>query len=107
MTPHTIRLHGHWKLSEPEPGRTRHERPFGAPTLSTDEQVWLVGPGLAAQGSVMLNGQLLAFIAANEPFRIVLPQLHLRNLLQFDLHTSDLMPDLHLEIVDSEANGAT
>jgi hypothetical protein len=70
-------LTDHWTASDLVAGHVRWSRRFGSPrTLDPGETVWLIGTA-PRPGTIRVNGQHVASIAAGERFKI-----EIRSLLQ-------------------------
>lgn len=102
MTPHVIRLRGHWTRDELPDGRVRHSRNFGRPrTLDANETAWLVGPRSPGDGSLLLNDQVVGIVTDGEPFafdvtQALLPRNHVG--IEVKAGASETIDDVVLEI---------
>jgi hypothetical protein len=93
---HSIRLTGHWTMTEVAPGLFRHARSFGAPR-TVGESVWLAGT-LSEPGTLSLNGD--EAVGVDGAFRVeITARLRPRNSVAID--TAGTVSDTRVEIASS------
>lgn len=100
MTPHVIRLRGHWKRDELPDGRVRHSRNFGRPrTLDANETARLVGSRSPGNGTLFLNDQSVGTLTDGEPFAFdVTASLLARNRVALEVTGNETIDEMVLEI---------